>query len=54
MLRDGVFELAPTFIVESPLPDAPSVLPITDWVPVALIVAALLWVYWKTRGKSTE
>jgi len=49
-----MFEPAVTFVVKSPLPatTSPSVLGV--WVPVALIVAALLWISWKERGKTPD
>jgi hypothetical protein len=49
----SMFEPVNTFVVESPLPDATSVTSSFVWVQVALIVAGLLWVSWKTR-KSTD
>ena len=49
-----MFEPAVTFIVESPLPTTPSAWVPVVWVQVALIVAALLWIGWKERGKTPD
>lgn len=43
-----------TFVVESALPDTISVFPNLVWVPVALIVAGLLWIGWKQSTKTTD
>jgi hypothetical protein len=48
-----MFEPAVTFVVESPLPSSPAaLLPVMVWLPVALIVVALLWVGWKQRKRT--
>jgi len=47
----SMLEPVTTFVVESPLPSALSKM---VWVPVALIVAGLLWVGWKKRRKTTD
>lgn len=50
-----MLEAVTTFVVESPLPTtSASVVSSLVWVPVAVIVAGLLWVGWKQRRKTTD
>jgi hypothetical protein len=49
-----MFDSVSTFVVESPLSATPSTLIPVVWVPVTLIVAALLWIGWKERGKTPD
>jgi hypothetical protein len=54
-LRHVMLEAVTTFVVESPLPTtSASVVSSLVWVPVAVIVAGLLWVGWKQRRKTTD